>query len=330
MKKTVILVCTSLFTVVLAGEGKFSGIVYYDYAYDPAGEGANEFAINRVYFTYERELSAGITYKFQTDVGRIKVPTAIDTSTGKVTSRSKTQLLAYMKNAKVDWKTDLGLLTVGLQGMNVFNVQEETWGFRFLEKSPMNLHKFASSADMGIGYSNTFIDNLHLSALLTNGTGYMKTEDDTHKKFSAQVVYGEKKLVSKDGFNAGGTFTLEPYDVDSGTENRILYGVFGGFAGGKLRVGGEFDQLIDAGADETKQIIAVYVNFKISDKFEAYGYFDMYDANTKINEDSQNYIIAGVNYYPGKGLIIAPNIRYTKPEAGAAGTLFKVNFQFKY
>ncbi|UCH63960.1 MAG: hypothetical protein JSU77_05845 [Fidelibacterota bacterium] len=332
MKKTVILVCTALLTAAFADGETFSGIVFYDYTYDLAGEGANEFAINRIYFTYGRELSAGIKYKFQTDVGRIAVPTAIDTTTGKLTASSETQLLAYMKNAKVDWNTDLGLLTIGIQGMNVFNVQEKTWGFRFLDKTPMDRYKFASSADMGIGYSNTLIDNLHISVLLTNGTSYKEAEDDTHKKFSAQVVYGEKDLLSKNGFNAGGTFTREPYDVNSGTEDRILYGVFGGFAGDKLRIGGEFDQLIDAGSDRTKQIIATYASFKISDKFEAHGYFDMYDANTKTtgDEDNQSYIIAGVNYYPGKGLIIAPNIRYTKPEAGAAETLFKVNFQFKY
>ena len=37
--------------------------------------------------------------------------------------------------------------------MNVFNVAEKNWGFRFLEKSPMDYHKFSSSADLGIGYS---------------------------------------------------------------------------------------------------------------------------------------------------------------------------------
>ncbi len=263
-------------------------------------------------------------------MGRIKVPTLIDTSSGKVSSSSKTQLVAYMKNAKVDWKTSFGKLTLGLQGLNVFSVQEKTWGFRFLEKSPMDLHKFSSSADMGVGYSKTVIDNLHLSAIYINGSGYKAVENDSHKKLSTQVVYGEKKLVSKDGFNAGGTFTYEPYDNDAGTQSKTVFGVFGGYAGGKLRVGGEFDRFTDGGKEVTKQIIAAYGNYNISDKIDAYGYLDLYDANTDTDGDSQTYIIVGVNYHPTKGLIIAPNIRLTTPEEGDGEMLFKLNFQFKY
>ena len=80
-----------------------------------------------------------ISYKFQTD---------IDYKTSPIN--------LYIKNAKVDWNYGKGKLTLGLQGMNMFNVTEKTWGFRFLEKSPMDKYEFSSSADMGIGYSGKF------------------------------------------------------------------------------------------------------------------------------------------------------------------------------
>ena len=84
--------------------------------------------------------------------------------------------------------------------MNVFNVAEKTWGFRFLEKSPMDFHGFSSSADLGIGYSGK-ISKVNYSFLVTNGTGYKKSENDEYKKISTQFVYGEKKLVKQDGYN---------------------------------------------------------------------------------------------------------------------------------
>ena len=130
-----------LFTILTIGisqDGKFSGLVFYNYTYDLTEEAANDegFAFNRVYLTYTQELSKGISYKFQTDINSSASPKEV-----------------YLKNAKVDWESRIGKFTIGLQGMNVFNIAEKNWGFRFLDKSPMDMYGFSSSADMGIGYS---------------------------------------------------------------------------------------------------------------------------------------------------------------------------------
>ena len=171
----------------------------------------------------------------------------------------------YIKNAKVDWKTDFGTLTLGMQGMNVFNVAEKTWGHRFLEKSPMDFHKFSSSADMGVGYSGQF-SIIYYSLMITNGSGYKNLENNKYKKISTQLVFGEKKLVKTDGYNAGLVYTIEPYS-DTGKISVIR--LFGGYAGNGLRVGGEFDMNIDSGDEVTEQIIATYASYKIFDNIEA-------------------------------------------------------------
>jgi len=57
----------------------------------------------------------------------------------------------------------------------------------------------------------------------------------------------------------------------------------------------------------------------------------MYDPDTDANEDSETYIIAGLNYYPTKGLTITPNIRIASFEDGSdSQRMFKINFQFKF
>ncbi|MBC8256211.1 MAG: hypothetical protein H8E85_02790 [Candidatus Marinimicrobia bacterium] len=311
---TVLTVFTML-TLSYAGDGKVGGLVFYDYSYDLAEDAGNinSFALQRVYFTYKQKISDGISYKFQTDINYKNSPKNL-----------------YLKNAKVDWESPLGKFTIGLQGMNVFNVTEKTWGFRFIEKSPMDLHKFSSSADMGIGYNGKF-NNLNYSLMITNGTGYKNNEDDEHKKMSVQLVYGEKKLVKKDGYNGGVSFTMEPYEVDSvTTENKTVISLFGGFAGGSLRVGGEFDMLTDAATDITEQIIAFYASYAVTDKLEGLVYIDMFDPNTDTDNDGKTYIIAGMNFSPDEGLIITPNIRMTTPEEGDKTTILTVNFQFKF
>lgn len=302
--------------IVFAGDQKIGGLVFFDFGYDLTEDADNDggFNASRVYLTISKKLDDNLTYKFQTDIDYKNSPKNV-----------------YLKNAKVDWKTNLGKITLGLQGMNVFGVQEKTWGYRFIEKSSMDRNKFSSSADLGVGYSNTFGSNIHLSALLTNGTGYKKAENDSHKKISIQSLIGQKKLSSKDGYNGGVSFTMEPYDVDSVTvENKTVFGLFGGFAGSGIRVGGEFNTYSDAGADLSKQIISAYAIYGLSDDLNVFGRFDMYDPDTDTDSDSETYIIAGLEYKPAKGLYLAPNLKMTTPEGGDAETVVSVNCKFKF
>ncbi len=316
MKKLLTILILVLTTTIYAGNGKFGGLVFFDYSYDLEDnvDISNNFGLHRVYFTYQQEVSEGIVYKFQTDI-----------------DYSNSPMNVYLKNAKIDWSSPIGKLTFGLQGMNVFNVQEKTWGYRFIEKSAMDKRKFSSSADMGIGFAQKLAGKVHVSALYTNGTGYKKSENDSHKKLSAQVLFGEKRVDKNNGYNIGGVFTYEPYEFDSVmTESKIVMGVFGGYAGGSIRTGGEFNRHVDNGSEITKQLISLYAIYKVSDKLNVFGRLDMYDPNSDIDKDGENYIIAGIDCAPGKGLIIAPNVRYVMPEEGDAHLLIILNFQFKF
>ena len=319
MKKSLIII--GLCSIAMA-VGKISGVGFYDYTYNltegAIGADKSSFSLNRVYFTYKNSVSDDISFKFQTDVGNVG---------------EDVRLTSYLKKAQLDWKGPINI-TLGMQGMNMFNVIEKTWGFRFIEKSPMDKHEFSSSADMGVGFSGK-ISSLSYSILFTNGSGYKKQETDAYKKTSIQLVYGQKKLVKEYGFNMGTSFSYEPYNPN---DTKTVMSFFGGFANScpifssnSFRIGGEFDMHTDSGTDISKQIMALYVSYKAIDNLEGLVYLDMYDPDTDANEDSETYIIAGLNYYPTKGLTITPNIRITSFEDGSdSQTMFKMNFQFKF
>ena len=332
MKK---MLCVLFIFSVMMAEGKISGIGFFNYTYDlteeASGADKSSFAFNRIYFTYSNTISDQISFKFQTDVGRFDL---VDyDKEAKIATIDESpemgHLFAYIKKAQLDWKTPISKITLGMQGMNVFNVTEKTWGFRFIEKSPMDKHKFSSSADMGIGVSGKF-SNVSYSLLSTNGAGYKKEESDAFKKTSIQLVYGEKKLVKKDGFNIGTSLTFEPYH-DGEDYMKSVMAFFGGYAGSGFRVGAEFDTKTDSKTELSEQIIAFYGSYKFTDVFEGLVYIDMYDEDTATDEDGETYIIAGLNYYPTKGLTITPNVRLKSFEDGSDGeTVFKMNFQFKF
>lgn len=311
---------------------KISALGFFDYSYllngDNKGENALDF--RRVYFTYENKVSESLKYKFQVDVGRDTEFSYYKSDSLKV---QDDKLGVYLKNAKVDWNTGYGTIILGLQGMNMFSVQEKTWGYRFIAKSSMDEYKFSSSADLAIGYANSFGKDISFSAIVSNGAGYKKSENDKYKKFSTQLVYGNTRLDKNDGYNFGAVASFEPYEYSSGlsesTEIKSIFGVFAGIAESGLRAGAEFDYFNTAGPDIAQMIISGYANYSVSKVLDVFGKFDYFDRNSDLEDDATTDIIGGVVISPTRGLKIAPNIRVMTPQSGDSESVFNISCEFK-
>ncbi len=309
MKELISIIILTL-SVSFAEEIKFSALAYYEYSYYTDSEISNEFEFRRVYFGFEKKISNTLSYKLLTDVGRIS---------------EDGRLEVYIKNAKVDWDTQFGKFVIGMQSMNLFDIQKNTWGYRSVDKTAMNKNKWASSADLGLGYSNNY-NKFHYNVLVTNGTGFKLPENDSFKRLSTQIYYGEGKLNSKDGMNSGIVFTYEPYhSEDKRIENVIVTGLFGGYAVGSLRIGAEIAQLINSDDDNAIKIYSGYSNFAINKIISLFARYD----NLYYNSDISNYVIIGVSFTPEKGLQIMPNIRLTSNNNSEYIANYKLNFEFK-
>lgn len=277
-------------------------------------EEAESFALKRVYLTFSKAISEELSVTIQTDVDPASSPQDI-----------------YLKNAKADWKTLNGTVVIGLQNMNMFKVQEMNWGKRYLDKTVMDRFQYSSSADMGIGYYHSK-DKLHGSILMTNGTGFKKSEDDSHKKLSLQLIYGNSKLSKSDGFNVGAVFSHEPYEREgevgipeqpTGEHTKKVFGFFGGYAKNNLRIGAEWNQLEDSGlldGNYNDNLSSFYINYAFNPKNTLVMKHDMVSGNK-----DANYTLVAVEFAPTKGLNVAPNVR----SDGDSNTL-GVNFQFAF
>ena len=321
MKKRllIILLIGVIINIGLAGEGKISGKVYFDYAYD-IDNGSNAFDIHRAYFTYSNKISDEFKVNFRTDVGRVEIPKTIDTTDGSVATDSKTQLFSYLKYAYAEWKSPIGKLKLGLQGMNMFNVQESTWGNRYIEKTAMDKNKWSSSADMGIAYINTFGKMINYSVLVTNGTGYKKVEDDKYKKISLQCVYGEINLSKKEGFNIGTVLSHEPTEDDP----VIVMGAFAGFAGAGVTTGLEVNMKTDSDTSSNPTLISAYASYKLTKELLGFVRSDILN-----NDDAVTYILGGIAYSPVKSLNIAPNFRIISSDDDNSTEIY-INIEYKF
>jgi len=300
------------FSTLIAQDIK--GKVFFDYTDSGDSSKVDEFALKRVYLTFSKSISDELSVTIQTDVDTNSSPKNI-----------------YLKNAKVDWKTLDGNIVIGLQGMNMFKVQEGNWGKRYLDKTIMDRFKYSSAADMGIGYYHSK-DKFHGSLLMTNGAGYKKSENDSHKKLSLQFIYGNTNLSKSDGFNVGAVLSHEPYDRDGevgipeepiGEHTKKVFGLFGGYAKNNLRVGVEWNQLEDSGlldGNYDNNLTSVYCTYVLNPKQTLVVKHDMVSGNK-----DANYAVVAMEFAPTKGLVVAPNVR-----SNDGTTMLGVNFQFQF
>jgi len=323
MKK--LLMVLSIIGFIFA-EGKISGVTYFDFS---ATDTKSAFNFERQYFGYGGEVSDKVSYKILFDVGRINNKSLYTWSVKEGDSlkvTEDTRLVTYLKKAQVNYKSSFGKFNFGLIGMNTYGVQESNWGYRFIEKSAIDKYKFSATADIGVGFSRSLIDDLNLSLLLVNGEGFKKPQGDDYHKISFNATYGEGNLNKNDGYNAGLVYTTESTNTDPTT----MVSVFGGFAGMGLRLGGEYDMLTKGSVESN--IISVSANYTVRDNIDIFARYDMVDDNDNADKNGKNYLVTGIVLACDGGISVAPNLRMVNYENtdNDFEMEYKVNFQFKF
>jgi len=189
MKRTVALAVVSLFVALLPVSGRaefkpeagsIDGYMVADYFYlaqhhnEEDLEGRNGFWFRRIYFTYNNRLGENIKVRLRLEMN----------SPGDFSSSS---LNPYVKDAYLDVKLAEGLnLIAGIQGPPALENIESVWGYRSLEKIPLDLYKWTSSRDFGLSIKGgkEFI----YQVMFGQGSGN-KSEADKGKKIYGMVGY---------------------------------------------------------------------------------------------------------------------------------------------
>ena len=322
----IILLVVSI-TGFMFAEGKIGGVTYFDYYSNT--EKASGFNFQRQYFGYGGDVSDQVSYKILFDVGRtnnklLYTWSVKENDSLKVTE--DTRLVTYLKKVQVNYKSSFGNFNFGLIGMNTYGVQEKNWGYRFLEKSAIDKYGFSATADMGVGFSRSLMDNLNLSFQIVNGEGFKKPQGDKFQKIAFNATYGEDNLNKNNGHNAGLVYTMESTDADPTT----MTSIFGGYSGMGLRIGGEYNMQTKGNVESN--IVSVSSNYAVRDNIDIFALYDIVDDNDDANKNGENYLITGIVLSCDGDISIAPNLRMTnyKNIEKESETEYKVNFQFKF
>ena len=326
MKYLIILI--TYISISIAADGKIGGVTYFNYT---NAEEESPFNFQRQYFGYGGDISDQVSFKILFDVGRTNKNDGEDS-----------RLVAFLKKAQFDYSTSYGKISMGLIGMNTYNIQEKNWGYRFIEKSAIDKYRFSSTADLGIGFSRSITDQLNMSLQIVNGEGFKKPQSDKYHKIAFNSTYGERNLVKNSGFNAGVVYTTEQTD----NKPNIMTSLFGGFAGMGLRLGGQYNVVRDgqtklvvidsvgaigATVELESNIISVSANYAVRNNIDIFARYDMVDDNDITNKNGENYLVTGIVLTCNGGISVAPNVRITTSEDETDSvTEYKINFQFKF
>ena len=289
-------------------EGSFSGYLYTDYYYvvnnhNEELEGENGFWTRRVYFTYDRDLSQSVSTRLRLEMN----------SPGDFNSLAAPD--PFVKDLYLDWAMDENhSLIAGISGTPTWSLVEGVWGYRSLEKSPLDLHKMGSSRDFGIGLEGQLDEAGNVNYHVMAGNG-------------ATANSGKKFMLSL-GWWLTDNFVVEAYgDFDTLADDatRTTAQGFAGYVSDRLNLGAllaaQFeDEALYDGADDTgtREVASLFGNFSLNDRWTSVFRVDrMFSANPQgptidyipfSDEASSTFMLLGADYQAFSNVHIMPNI----------------------
>lgn len=303
-----VMLMISMFPNLVHSEGEMKGYMVSEYYYvsshhDDSIEGQHGFWFRRIYFTYNNTLS-----------GNLKMRLRLEMNSPGNFSESQT-LTSYVKDAYLSYSLDSHEFTVGIQSPPTFNNIEKIWGYRALEKTPVDLQKFASSRDFGLALKGYFDSDKKVSYMVMFGNGSSNKAEVNRGK----ILYGQL------GFKPVKGLYLETYaDYETGNDDK-RYNMFQGFVAYQCdwgRIGAQYSRL-NTKEDDKKDsfdLFSIFAVAKASEKLDIIARYDkMFSTNPSAKKISyipfssdapSNLFIGAISYRAFKNVWFIPNVKY--------------------
>jgi hypothetical protein len=280
---------------------------------DGGYQGRHGFWFRRIYFTYDNELSDTVKMRLRFEMN----------SPGDFTTSST--LNSFVKDAYLSFGLGGGVsLVAGIQSPPSFELEESVWGWRPLEKTPLDLYKWTSSRDFGVAIKGGKTLAYHF--MFGQGSSN-KSETDSGKKFFGSLAYKSNGFVIE---------AMAQYDRAKGGDDDLILKGFGAYTGDWGRVGLMYANRSykpEGGDFRPYNILSMFAVIKAGEKVELIGRYDMnfgegYKDSFKgsgisyvpfANNVEFSFAIAAISYQVHKNVWIIPNVKFTmykNPDTG--------------
>lgn len=298
---------------------KISALAYGDYYWvashhDPSLEERNGFWFRRIYLTVDQTLTEKLSGRL-----RFEMNQAGD-------FRQNLTLEPFVKDAWLKWRRNENMdVIVGLSPTPTWDTIEQFWGYRSIEKTPLDLQRMGAARDFGVALLGKTGPAHKIRYHLMAGNGANTGSETNAGKQVGLLV----------GFNPTPPLTLEVYadrDDRPGRTDRTTYQAFAGWQQKAYRVGLQLArQHRDAanGNDIDLDVASAFLVYNVRPNLAAVFRVDrMFDPNPEgdripylpfaTNADS-TLAIAGVDFKLHKRLGVIPNVEWVKYGSATAG-----------
>ena len=291
------------------GSGKFSGYMFGDYYHvtknhNPDIKDQHGFWFRRIYFTYDYSIDESWSTRLRFEMAQ----------TGDFVS--KNAINPVVKDAWLRYKFSGQSVYIGISSTPTYEIIENTWGYRSVEKTPLDLYKISSSKDFGIALKGKLdkdgIMNYHI--MYGNGSS---NKDENEKGKSGMLS------LSADFKNG---LVIEAYgDYTTQTGKNDVY-ILQGFVFYKkdiFKFGMQYSNVtsrIPDGEDQLFRLASVFVVCNLSDNLSLLGRVDKtFDVNSKVDEidyipldPTSEFVLAilGLDWHPIKNVKVIPNFEF--------------------
>ncbi|MCP5046114.1 MAG: hypothetical protein GY940_03015 [bacterium] len=314
-----------------ASEGKFSASAFGDYYFIANDhvesiEGRTGFRLRRVYLTYDRKISDIFSARVRLEM---KQPDGFSNNADKA--------VPFLKDAYVAWRTGNQHLVLGIAPTPTWDVVEKVWGYRAVEKTPMDLYKLGSARDFGVGFKGK-IDRkgkFRYHAMVGNGNGINSENDKGKKAMLSFGYYPVKELV----FEVYADYFDRPGEADWST-----FQAFAALKVEKIRIGLQYAYQ-ERQASENQQMASLFGVFQFTPKSSTFFRIDwMFNPNPSgssisyipfSSNASSTYVLWGLDLRIHKMFSILPNLQvvyYGFPDVGDkpyTDLIMRMTFEFK-
>ncbi len=263
------------------------------------------FEVERAYLGFKYQLSREFNIKVNLDIG----------SPDDISEFSRIRRYAYFKNAALQYSKGFLKIDFGLIDMQHFKLQEEFWGYRYIEKSFSDRFRFGPSADLGMDAIIKLNNFISVDLEMMNGEGYSNLQRDNTFKggigTNLKLFDGLLMRFYADFMNKNNTETTLATFV--GYKFRDFFKIAGEY-------NRKFNSDYETGRD--RYGYSFYGTFYLPRNLELFARYDYIISNILKDDeapwsltDDGSSVIAGIQYSPLKYVRIALNYRDWFPYA---------------
>ena len=302
--------------------GKFSGYMFGDYYYffkDHKTELNDQRGIwfRRIYFTYDYKINSSFSTRL-----RLEMSNEFNFEEAKT-------MIPFVKDAWFKYKFSNQSLIIGISPTPTFQLIQKIWGYRSVEKTPLDLQRMASSRDFGLALKGKFDERgmFKYHIMFSNGSSNKQEIDKGKSGLLALAFYPVKEFVIE---------VYGDYADHAGSTDWYTLQAFIGYKTKTVRAGILY-------ADQTRQmedvenkkmrVASLFIVGEVSEQFSLFGRVDRnFEPNPQGDKiaflpfdltSSNIFFVGGVDWHPVKQVRFMPNvecIKYDENDEGVTPT----------